>query len=249
MALLHPAVEAILRQEPVFDSLSHRVTVVREDLLPGGSKMRFLPYIVGDAAEVVFGGPFCGGAPYALSVLGKLAGKKITLFYAKRKELHQRQQRAIENGANLQFVSPGYMTNVQAKARQYAADAGALFLPLGFDVPAATEPFVDFMTWVKRKLPRQPDQVWCATGSGMLARCLGAAFPDAEICAVAVGLKSRHDAQRMPSNVRVIESPYAFEKQTKAECPFPSCRNYDRKAWEMAMRDKRGNILFWNVMG
>lgn len=49
---------------PVIEDRSG-VLVVRDDLLAGGSKVRFLPYIVGDASEVVFGGPFCGGEPCA----------------------------------------------------------------------------------------------------------------------------------------------------------------------------------------
>ena len=61
----------------------NRFLVVRDDLVPGGSKMRFLPYLVKDAKEVVFGGPFCGGAPYALSVWGGRTKTKVTLFYAK----------------------------------------------------------------------------------------------------------------------------------------------------------------------
>ena len=42
-----------------------RITVVRDDLLEGGSKLRFLPFLVQGAEEVVFGAPFCGGAPLA----------------------------------------------------------------------------------------------------------------------------------------------------------------------------------------
>jgi hypothetical protein len=241
-------IEHILARQPIIDRVSTRIAVVREDLLPGGSKMRFLPYVVGDAKHIVFGGPFCGGAPYALSVLGRFTGKKITLFYAKRAQLHARQAKAIDNGAELRFVDPGYMTNVQAKAREFAAQSGALFLPLGFDVPQAVEPFVAFMERIKRSIG-SPEEIWCATGSGMLARCLGTAFPDSRIMGVAVGLKSRHDAQQMPPNVHLVETRYKFEEETKASSPFPSCRNYDRKAWEQAVRSTAKSILFWNVMG
>ena len=82
----------------------NRFLVVRDDLVPGGSKMRFLPYLVQDAKEVVFGGPFCGGAPYALSVWGGRTKTKVTLFYAKRNELHIRQKKALKNGATIYQV-------------------------------------------------------------------------------------------------------------------------------------------------
>lgn len=225
-----------------------RLHIVRDDLLEGGSKTRFLPFLIHTAKEVVFGGPFCGGAPLALSVLGRAMHIKVTLFYAARAELHRRQRLAQANGAELRFVSPGYMTNVQAKARDYAASAGALFLPLGFDVPAAEDPFVEVMAGVRDSVG-DLDQVWCAAGSGMLARCLARAFPRSEVHAVAVGLASRHEAQHFGPNVVLHPCPIPFEDETKATCPFPSCPNYDRKAWAQCIRDARGQVLFWNVLG
>ncbi len=223
--------------------------VVREDLLEGGAKMRFLPHLVRGAQEIVFGGPFCGGAPYALSVWGRRKGVKITLFFAQRKQLHRRQLDELRNGAQIYQVPFGYMTNVQAKARTYAERQGALFLPLGFDVPEAAEPFIAHMRRVRVNLPECIDQVWCASGSGMLARCLGLAFPDAQIKAVVVGLKSRNSKQVMSSNVELLDCAYDFAEETRASAPFPSCPNYDRKAWELCQILGRGRILFWNVLG
>lgn len=224
------------------------VLVAREDLLDGGSKIRFLPHIVQGAREVVFGGPFCGGAPYALSVYGRRKGVAITLFYAKRKELHWRQTAALRNGATIYQVPAGRMSVVQHRARHYAADAGARFLPLGFDVKDAIAPFEAVMAAVRAQLGRV-DQVWCATGSGMLARCLGRAFPDARVFGVTVGLASRNQRQVFPPNVELVPCPYDFAQVTPATAPFPSCGNYDRKAWEQLKARSSGRVLFWNVLG
>lgn len=223
-----------------------RFTIVRDDLLDGGSKTRFLPHLIGDAQEIVFGGPFCGGAPWALSVIGRELGRRVTLFYAARKKLHRRQELALAAGARIVQVRPGYLTVVQKRARDYAAKAGALFLPLGFDQPAAREPFEEAMRLVRAKVG-SPDEVWCATGSGMLARCLGAVFPDSHIRAVAVGLASRWQAQDFPPNVTVQPAALRFEQECRADAPFPTCRNYDRKAWELCESSSRGSVLFWNV--
>lgn len=233
--------------EPVIEEHAG-VSVLRDDLLPGGSKSRFLPFLIGKAEEVVFGGPFCGGAPLALSVVGQELGVRVTLFYAKRNRLHPRQALALSHGATIYQVPFGYMTNVQVKAKRYAESKGALFLPLGFDLPEASAPFVEVMAGVRRKLG-SPDQVWCATGSGMLARCLGAAFPESQIMGVAVGLKSRWSKQEFPANVRLIDPGIEFAQETKASAPFPSCPNYDRKAWAICAREHRGRALFWNVLG
>jgi len=233
---------------PVIEQFG-RISVVRDDLLEGGSKTRFLPVLLGDAKEIVFGGPFCGGAPWALSVIAPKMGKKATLFYGKRSRArwHWRQLAAQKNGANIIEVDPGYMTNVQAKARAYAAAAGALFLPLGFDVPAAEAAFISAINQAAAIYGEKPDQVWCATGSGMLARCLAKAFPASKIFGVAVGLQSRWKEQRFPDNVTILPCAYKFEQQTPAYSPFPCCRNYDRKAWELCAMKSKGRVLFWNV--
>jgi hypothetical protein len=225
-----------------------RITVLREDQLEAGSKLRFLPFLLHGAREAVFGGPFCGGAPHALSCWARESGNRATLFYAKRDQLHPRQIAAKRNGARLEFVSPGYMTVVQKRARDYAQRAGALFLPLGFDVPAATEPFQEFLRRVRREVG-SPDQVWCCAGSGMLARNIARVFTDSEICVVAVGLESRHGAQSFGPNVSMVRHRLDFAQPTKAGAPFSSDPNYDRKAWEHCAREARGTALFINVAG
>lgn len=235
--------------EPIIEE-REGVLVVREDLLAGGSKIRFLPHIVGDAKEIVFGGPYCGGAPYALAVWGARTGAKITLFYAKRKELHWRQKAAFRLGADLYQVPAGRLAVVQHRARRYADDFRALFLPLGFDLKHATDPFEEVMRAVRQRVG-PVEEVWCATGSGMLARCLGNAFPDAKVFGVIVGLRSRNQAQAFPPNVQLVDCPYAFPEQCP-QAPFPSCRNYDAKAWEAMKAESRaapGKALFWNVLG
>lgn len=224
------------------------VFVVRDDLVPGGSKTRFLPYLIGDATEIVFGGPFCGGAPVALATIGHRLGRKVTVFYAKRKQLHRRQLQVLKLGGTIYQVPFGYMTNVQAKARAYAASVGALFLPLGFDVPAAEEPFIKAMAGVRKKIG-DVGEVWCASGSGMLARCLGQAFPNSQIRAVAVGLESRWKKQTMPPNVQIEKADVDFSQECNAPAPFNCCPNYDRKAWVRCAAKGRGPRLFWNVLG
>jgi hypothetical protein len=42
---------------------------------------------------------------------------------------------------------------------------------------------------------------------------------------------------------------YRFEQATRSHAPFPSCANYDRKAWELASALAKNRALFWNVLG
>lgn len=233
--------------EPIIEQHG-ALLVVRDDQLEGGSKTRFLPHLISGAREVVFGGPFCGGAPLALSVIGKRLGVKATLFYADRRELHPYQRQARRNGATLVFVRPGYMTVVQRRARDYCERTGALFLPLGFDVPAAADPFIETMCAVRAAIG-DPPEVWCATGSGMLARCLGVAFPRSRVVGVTVGLESRHAAQRFPGNVELRPAGLRFEQASRAPVPIRSHAHYDRKALALAVAHAQPGALFWNVAG
>lgn len=244
-----------LDQPPVFQEVrgggaggAARITVLRDDVLEGGSKLRFLPFLVHGAQEAVFGGPFCGGAPHALSVWGRESGRKVTLFYAAREKLHTRQIAAKRNGAKLVLVRPGYMTVVQKRARDYAKEAGALFLPLGFDLPQAVDPFTEFLLRVRRQIG-SPDQIWCCAGSGMVARALASVFKDSEVRAVAVGLASRHEAQKFGPNVKITPAGMPFEREVQAAAPFSSCPNYDLKAWKVCAREARGTAMFLNVAG
>lgn len=225
-----------------------RFVVVRDDLLPGGSKTRFLPAVITGHREVVYGSPFCGGAGPALAFVGCALEIKVTLFYAARRELHWKQKAALDFGAQLVTVPAGRMSVVQARAREYCQSYGAKLFPLGFDVPEAEAPFVAAMRKVAEAV--DVDEVWCATGSGMLGRCLAIAFPEAHVHAVAVGLRSRWEAQAFPPNVTIHESGCRFEEEARAAAPFPSCPNYDRKAWHAAQALSRTDrALFWNVQG
>lgn len=226
-----------------------RITVLRDDLIEGGSKLRFVPFLCEGADEVVYGGPFCGGAAHAISVWAREAGKRATLFYADRAERHPRQIAAAANGARIVTVRPGYMSVVQARARAYAAETGALFLPLGFDVPAAVGPLEHAARQVRAALGGDPDEVWCAAGSGMLTRVLAGVFTGSAIKAVAVGLASRHGAQAFPRNVDLIPAGMPFERPAHGACPFPCDPNYDLKAWRACVRQAKGDALFWNVAG
>lgn len=225
-----------------------RITVVRDDLHPGGSKARFLPLLVGDAPEIVYGGPCMGGAAVALSFIGKQLGRRVTLFFAARKNLHRRQRQALSYGARIVPVPMGFITNVQAKARAYCEETGALFLPLGFDLPSTEAPYMEAMAEV-RKQTGDLDEVWCATSSGMLTRCLAKAFPNSAVRGVAVGLASRWQKQQFPPNVTITPSRF---KDLGVACaqkaPFPICPNYEAKVWEVC-KDTPKRALFWNVIG
>ena len=115
------------------------VLVVRDDLLPGGTKMRaILPLMQSQAAaEFVYASPAQGYAQVALAHCARLLGRRATVFTAARKVPHPLTVAAADAGAAVLPVPCGYLSVVQARARTYAAERGAFLVPFGAEDAAS----------------------------------------------------------------------------------------------------------------
>jgi hypothetical protein len=220
------------------------IAVVRDDLFPGGTKARFLGLLFVSAEELVYASPAEGGAQTALAHCARQAGKRATIFVAKRNQPHPRSIMAKALGATVYQLRPGYLSQVRARARAYCAATGATLVPFGADVPGAVEAIAD----AARSLRLTPDQVWCAAGSGVLARGLALAWPRADRHVVQVGRRLQ-PAEVAGAEIHAYSLPFgAVARRTP---PFPSDPHYDAKAWEICRQRRRGGglVLFWNVTG
>lgn len=217
-----------------------RLTVVRDDLLPGGTKMRYmLPLLASiSAREIVYASPAVGYAQIALAHCCRMLGKQAVIFVAKRKDPHPRTLAAKAAGAIVYQVPNGYLTVVTARARLYAQDRGALHVPWGVDVPEALEHFAA----AARTIPVEPAEVWACSGSGALIRGLQLAWPRAAFHAVQVG-GSRPNVGAAVLHV----APEKYEQTARRPPPFPSCDNYDAKVWQFAESGAADGALIWNV--
>ncbi len=219
------------------------IHVVRDDLIGGGTKARYIVRLFDDAEEVVYATPAEGGAQTALAWAARELGKRATLFVAKRAQPHPRALMAKRLGATVWQVSPGYLTVVQKRARDYCAVTGARLAPFGVDMPEAIAAIAD----AARATGLEPDEVWCASGSGVLARGLSAAWPQARRHVVQVG---RTLTEGDVAGATIHVHPLTFGQAAKAKPPFPSDPHYDAKAWEIAKtRRGAGLVVFWNVTG
>ena len=215
------------------------ILVVRDDHLPGGTKARALPVLFGHREEYVYASPVYGYAQVALAHTARAHGKRATIFCAARKNRHARTVEAQGAGARIVEVPVGYMSVVRARARDYCEATGAQLLPFGLDTPA----FITALADVARDLSVSPSEVWCVAGSGVLSRVLQAAWPTARCFAVRVG------AEPHVATAQVLTAPERFEQDAKEPPPFPSCSNYDAKAWQFIRRYASPGALFWNVAG
>ena len=101
--------------------------IVRDDLLEGGSKRRFVDRMIREeiaegAEEFIYGGcPANGYAQLSLTLQAKEYGKKAIFFMAKRSldNLHPYQKQALEYGADIRWVPNGMLQVTKARAREY----------------------------------------------------------------------------------------------------------------------------------
>jgi hypothetical protein len=130
-----------------------------------------------------------------------------------------------------------------SRRKQQENRSTAYFMPFGAEMPEA----INAIAGAAHAIGIKPDEVWCASGSGVLARGLATAWPKARRHAVQVGhvLSSRDVAG---ATVHVYPMPFGREARSKP--PFPSDLTYDAKAWEVATARKgAGRVVFWNVTG
>ena len=217
------------------------IRVVRDDLFPGGTKARFIGQVFADSLEAVYASPPEGGAQTALAHVARALGKRATIFVASRAKPHARTLEAARLGAKVVPVSPGYLTVVQSRARDYCRDSGATLIPFGADFPGA----VEAIAAAARLADLEPDEVWCAAGSGVLARGLALAWPHARRHVVQIG---RELSAKDVAGAKIHVHPRKFTETAALGAPFPADPHYDAKAWEVCIAKRGpGQVLFWNV--
>ena len=214
------------------------VTVVRDDLIEGGTKRPALAEVLPawKESEFAFPASSSGIGQLALALAARDVGKQATLFVAQRGELTKETKAARAAGANIVQVPNGRYSVVQKEARDYAAKRGALYLPPGFDHPD----FAEAVTERARLLNMEPTTVVVTVSSGTLCRALQHAWPSASFVAVKVGMRPRLEA-----NAVVVKADEEYTQIARMPPPFPSASYQDAKAWRYC----QAGWLFWNIAG
>ncbi|MDZ7909005.1 MAG: hypothetical protein U5N10_12805 [Gemmobacter sp.] len=221
--------------------MHHGIVVVRDDLFPGGTKARFIGQVFDGVQEAVYASPPEGGAQTAIATVARHLGKRATIFVAARTRPHPRTLEAARLGAKVVPISPGYLSVVQSRAREYCSNTGASLIPFGAEIPGA----VEAIAAAARLAAFDPEEVWCAAGSGVLARGLAAAWPKARRHVVQIG---RDLTPREVGGATIHVHRRKFSDRAALVAPFPADPHYDAKAWELCLATRGpGRVLFWNV--
>jgi hypothetical protein len=221
------------------------ILVVRDDLLGGGSKMRFADHLIASHEEIkewVYGSSSATGyAQISLARLCTMHGKKTVLFMADRavENRHEYQLRAIQEGADIRWIPNGMLNVTEARARDYVIDDPLTrkLLPIGLDHPVV----IAAIEHVAKGIDVVPEEVWTVGSSGTLTRGLQKAWPDADFHCVTVGHWGKY------GRAKIHKCDIPFAKPARVMPPFPSAPSYDAKAWEFIKQHASEGALFWNV--
>lgn len=223
--------------------------VVRDDLIDG-SKARFGSLLMQrtDNNTIVYVAPRHGHAGISLAHLAKRYDKTLYLFMPACRRISENQARAIELGAQPLFYRIAAMPNLNKKAKEWADERGAFFIPLGLRHELVTAAIVKTACDLSKGWEGDPEEFWTAMSTGVLSRALQIAWPNAKCNGVAVA-RNIHDGEK--GNAKIYSHPLAFSDSVPdAVRPrFPCASNYDAKAWEYMQNHGSEGSVFWNVAG
>lgn len=266
-----------MQEFPVTVEVHDNVWVVRDDLI-GGTKRVYAGHIIDQhpADEYVLATTPEGTMPIFMAQACKERGKMFTLVTGKRKVMHRNTEQVIAAGGQVKFVEVNaFLSHLQAVARNYCKE-GRIGVEVheSFDVlrahrrhlvafggayPFAVDQIARRMQQVTRQLGFEPNEIFCAVGSGTLLRGLlrGTLFSRA----VGVMVGQEHTVAEFQDSLTeggiglgrltLVRHRLKYQQESKVVTPFPANRNYEAKAWEMclAMRNTDIKTLFWNVAG
>ena len=222
--------------------------VVRDDLLPGGTKQRahnFFNTIPNH--EVVYAGPWNGFAQVALSISSKVH-KKRAVFFATRDD-YKTNIRAQMYGCKIHVIPHATLKELQEHATKYSADHNAYLMNFGFDSVEFRRELLTSLRQAMNGTILHEDfkkTIWLAAGSGTLLKVLYDLFPQAKFGVVQVGKRIKTvDSSR----TKLFIAPERFYQEAEIKPPYPSVATYDAKVWRFAYRYGTTGDVIWNVAG
>lgn len=234
------------------------VIVVRDDLLPGGTKQRAAAVIGALAgAELVYAGPWNGFAQVALAIACKLHDKRATVFASR--DDYWTSVRARMYGARIE-VHGGPLKELQEAAAAYVdSSPDRALLPFGFDSPEIRAELVERLREATASANfgtadapvdagHYAGTVWLVAGSGTLVNVLYEVFPAARFTLVQVGKRIWPD-QIQSSRTTLHVAPEGFYDDAAEPPPYPYAAKYDAKLWQFARRHAADGDVIWNVAG
>lgn len=238
--------------------------VVRDDVLPGGTKQRASAPFIEDMIRLgynhfVYASPFAGFAQVALAYTCRILGVKCTIVCERdqrfeNKQLHPFSELAKVYGAKIILV------NSLREAEDFAMAIGihqynTFKIPLGFNC----KEFTDHLEKVIQKAFRQIEsdsgivkRLWIPVGSGTLMKTFLSALPErVNFACVDVRVLGQNDTRisfiKCHPRVEYFEAPMLFHEEANEIPDIPSNLFYDAKLWSFIKTYGALGDVWWNV--
>jgi hypothetical protein len=220
-------------------ALTSNLSVLRDDLLAGGTKKRGLDLCMTEIGErnIFYAGTIMGHGALALALACEQTGKQAHLFLASNDDHHPMLKQIRATNARIHQCDPSPVSTLlsSAKALQENTEHSFLF-PLAFDAPVFHRSLVQAL----QSFDCSPySEIWCASVSGTFSRTLKEAFPHAFIKTVSV----------VKSDICDYTAPEKYHRPALHSPPYPSCPYTDAKVWQFARKHASKNALIWNIAG
>ncbi len=241
------------------------VYVLRDDLLPGGTKQRACaPFLMTLTEQgyrhFVYASPFSGFAQIALASVCQSLNLPCTLFCEKDqtklgKQFHEFSLLAQSYGAKLVLTET--LGEAQIRAAQFTQQSNdRKELPLGFDCAefrlALREKIMIMWAEIKIQLLQEPQNIWLPVGSGTLTKTIRALLPHSiQLNCVDVRVLPETDPRLLQvsqlPNTKLYRSDQMFHEPAQDLPAVPSNLYYDAKLWSFIQKHAQHGDLWWNV--
>lgn len=242
------------------------IQIVREDLLPGGTKQRAaIPFLKHFAErgvrEFVYASPFCGFAQLALAQAAHHLGLKLVLFCeadpaSDGNQAHALTKQAQDLGAYVALSRS--LNEAERQAALYAFEVANVFkIPLGLHHEVFLHHYqsriAEQLVILHQRLNGEPlRRLWLPVGSGTLARLFRKLLPvEVTLNCVDVRVLPSEDARiqgltELP-NVNLYRAEELFQEPSLGIAPVPSNIYYDAKLWTFIEAHAQTGDVWWNV--
>ena len=246
-------------------SAEKKIFVVRDDLLPGGTKQRACaPFLMNLMRQgyrhFVYASPFSGFAQIALASVCQSLNLQCTLFCEKDQtqdgqKFHEFSLLAQSYGA--QLVLTQTLSEATTKAGLFTQKStDRKELPLGFDCDefrqALHEKISVMWTDMIQELPQIPQNIWLPVGSGTLTKTIHSLVPaSVHLKCVNVRVLPENDHRLLQvaklSRTTLYQSELFFHQPAQDRPQIPSNLYYDAKLWSFIQQNACDGDLWWNV--
>jgi hypothetical protein len=218
-----------------------RFSVVRDDLVPGGTKARALYALMKgrERERVAYAGDRFGFGPIALAAVAFALGMDALIVFPDGPAPSSTID-VVSRFPNVKVIVDSCSLNQNQAfdcATRIAEQEGIYLFPIGFDTPEFCGELLKVVSSVAA-----PEQAWSLAGSGCLSRAMQRAWPATEVHAVSMGFP------HVNAGKAIIHLPVESVIQTAFNPPpYPSAAHYDAKVWAVALELAADGALIWNV--